>query len=154
MNKVSKEESNEKTVKPNKAVPFLKALYLLPAFLLAGLFYHNYACPAGESFKHGSAPFNAKIVSAGAGHTLAIKQDGTLWAWGCNSHGQLGNGTFAERNSPTQIGGYKNWSSIAAGAEHTVALRSDGTLWAWGYNEKSQLGDGTKNDKNAPVQIN
>src|SRR3989344_6242212 len=92
-------------------------------------------------------------ISTGGLHTLAIKSDGTLWAWGYNSGGQLGDGTATQRNSPVQIGTGNNWTSIAAGYYHTIAIKSDGTLWAWGYNGYGQLGDGTMVNKSSPAQI-
>jgi alpha-tubulin suppressor-like RCC1 family protein len=92
-------------------------------------------------------------VSAGALHTLAIKNDGTLWAWGDNIEGQLGNGTTTTSNSPVKIGNAVDWQVIAAGAGHSMAIKSNGTLWAWGRNSEAQLGDGTNNNSNVPIQI-
>ena len=87
------------------------------------------------------------------GHSLALKSDGTLWAWGCNVYGQLGDGTTIDKHSPIQIGSDNNWASVAAGEEHSLALKSDGTLWAWGRNDYGQLGDGTTINKHSPIQI-
>src|SRR3989337_2185821 len=95
-------------------------------------------------------------IAAGSYHTLAIKSDGTLWAWGYNYAGQLGDGTTSNKTTPVQIGTGTNWSQIAAGGYHTLAIKSDGTLWAWGYNSYGQLGDGASgggNYKTTPVQI-
>ena len=92
-------------------------------------------------------------ISAGGYYTVALKSDGTLWAWGDNRYGQLGNGTTVDRTTPTQEStGATNWSAIATGGYHTVALKSDGTLWAWGYNGYGSLGDGTIVSKSAPTQ--
>ena len=97
---------------------------------------------------------NVSAVAAGGVHTVALKSDGTLWAWGDNRYGQLGDGTTEDKTVPKQIGSETNWwSAIAAGDEHTVAVRSDGTLWAWGDNEFSQLGDGNTEDEMVPAQI-
>jgi alpha-tubulin suppressor-like RCC1 family protein len=92
-------------------------------------------------------------VSAGIGHTLALKSDYTLWAWGDNTYGQLGNGTHVNRSFPVQISSDVGWTSVCAGAEFSLALRQDGTLWAWGRNNYGQLGDGTNIDRNTPVQV-
>ena len=92
-------------------------------------------------------------IAARSDHTIALKSDGTLWAWGYNGYGQLGDGTTSDRHIPTQIGSDTNWTSISAGERNTIALKSDGTLWAWGYNIAGQLGDGTTTDRHAPLQI-
>ena len=92
-------------------------------------------------------------VAAGGSSTVAIRSDGTLWAWGYNSYGQLGDGTTTSRSHPVRIGNATNWIAAAAGFTHTVALRADGTLWAWGYNHDGQLGDGTTVERHAPEQI-
>ena len=92
-------------------------------------------------------------VASGAGHSLALKPDGTLWAWGSNSHGQLGDGTTTDKTSPVRIGKDTKWVAISAGLNHSLALKSDGTLWAWGNNSNGQLGNGTKVNKTAPVRI-
>jgi alpha-tubulin suppressor-like RCC1 family protein len=79
-------------------------------------------------------------MTAGDGYSLAIKTNGTLWAWGGNSIGQLGDGTDIDKNSPVQISTASNWQSVAASEEHTLAIKTDGTLWAWGANSFGQLG--------------
>ena len=86
-------------------------------------------------------------------HSLALKNDGTVWAWGANLHGQLGDGTTINRPSPVQVAGLAGVRAIAAGGPHSLALASDGTVWAWGKNRQGQLGDGTTIDRPAPVQV-
>jgi hypothetical protein len=84
---------------------------------------------------------------------MAIKTNGTLWAWGLNGSGQLGDGTTIDKNSPVQIGTATNWASISSAEYHNIAVKTNGTLWAWGANNYGQLGDGTNADKFSPVQI-
>jgi alpha-tubulin suppressor-like RCC1 family protein len=93
-------------------------------------------------------------VSVGGHHTCAIKTDGSLWCWGHNGYGQVGDGTNTNRNSPTQVPGMSSGvSSISLGWYHSCAIKTDGSLWCWGNNEYGQLGDRSYENKNSPVQI-
>jgi alpha-tubulin suppressor-like RCC1 family protein len=92
------------------------------------------------------------VIETGAHHTIAVKTDGTLWTWGRNSRGQLGDGTIVNR-FPIQVGTDTDWATASGGRDHTVAIKTDGTLWAWGYNIEGQLGDQTRTDRHTPVQI-
>jgi alpha-tubulin suppressor-like RCC1 family protein len=92
-------------------------------------------------------------VVAGYGHSLALKSDGTVWAWGFNGHGQLGDGTTETRAAPIQVSGLGGVVKIAAGDAHSVAVKGDGTVWAWGSNVGGQLGDGTTTDRPTPLQV-
>lgn len=94
-----------------------------------------------------------KTVLAAGDRCIAIKTNGTLWSWGLNDHGQLGDGTYADKDVPIQIGTSSNWKSVSISGYHTTALKTDGTLWTWGRNRVGQLGDGTIIDKNVPTQI-
>lgn len=98
-------------------------------------------------------PSRATAVAAGDYHSLAVSSDGTVWAWGGNWHGQLGDGTSITRLSPVQVPGMANVAQIACGDFHSVALKSDGTPWAWGDNSHGQLGDGTTAGRYTPGQI-
>jgi len=98
--------------------------------------------------------------SAGSiyGHTLAAKSDGTVWAWGANTYGELGNGTTTNSSYPVQIlkaAGQPLTGVIAvsAGYYSSYALLSDGTVWAWGYNGYGNLGDGTTTNRSYAVQM-
>ncbi|PIU84261.1 MAG: hypothetical protein COS67_14200, partial [Deltaproteobacteria bacterium CG06_land_8_20_14_3_00_44_19] len=69
---------------------------------------------------------------ATATHTIYVKDDGTVWAWGNNNNGQLGDGSATSKNTPVQVSGLSGMTAVAAGSGHTVALKNDGTVWAWG----------------------
>jgi alpha-tubulin suppressor-like RCC1 family protein len=92
-------------------------------------------------------------VACGDIHTLAVRADGTLWAWGYNGSGRLGDGTTINRGVPTQVGTATTWLSAEGGGGFSLGLRADGTLWAWGNNQFGQLGDGTTTQRTAPVQV-
>jgi len=90
-------------------------------------------------------------ISAGSEFVIALKNNGTLWAWGYNYDGQLGDGTSNTLEIPTQIGTDTNWIAIAAGYNHSMGLKADSTLWTWGNNQYGQLGR-TGNTK-IPMQV-
>ena len=75
-------------------------------------------------------------------HTLALKDDGTLWAWGANDYGQLGLGDQAARLDPAQVGTDTDWAAIAIGDDFSAALKTDGSLYTWGRDGFGQLGHG------------
>jgi len=89
-------------------------------------------------------------VSAKQYHSLALKSDGTVWAWGQNFKSD---GTQILRRTPAQVAGLSNVTAIAAGGLHSLALQADGTVWAWGYNTEGQLGDGSTTNRFTPVKI-
>jgi alpha-tubulin suppressor-like RCC1 family protein len=92
-------------------------------------------------------------IAAGPYHGLALKNNGTAWAWGNGSDGKLGDGTSANRYTPVQVSNLTGVTKIAAGFYHSLAVKSDGTAWAWGRNSSGQLGDNTTTNRASPVQI-
>jgi len=84
-------------------------------------------------------------------HVMAIKSDSSLWAWGANGSGQLGDGTTISRYYPVKIMG--DIITVSAGEWHTMAIKSNGSLWAWGANRSGQLGDGTTISRYYPMKI-
>jgi len=88
--------------------------------------------------------------------TFAIREDGTLWAWGRNDFGQLGDGTTVNRHAPVEIMdglATDGWERVVPTLYYTFAIREDGTLWAWGRNDFGQLGDGTTVNRYRPTRI-
>jgi len=94
----------------------------------------------------GSLPTYWKAVSTGSNHSLGIKGDGTLWAWGANSNGQLGTGGEPEADQPVPVpvAQGSTWSQVSAGYRYTLGIKTDGGLWAWGINDDGQLGTGVQ----------
>ncbi|WP_308686753.1 hypothetical protein [Stigmatella ashevillensis] len=96
---------------------------------------------AARTSSLGVASAQARIAAA-ASHSLAVRPDGTVWAWGSNSSGQLGDGTTSQRTVPGAVPGLSGGVAVAAGVSHSLAVRSDGTAWASGANSNGQIGDG------------
>jgi len=98
----------------------------------------------------------AAVAAGESYHTVALKTDGTLWAWGANNYGQLGLGDIAgdtNRSSPEQVGALTNWSFVGCGYHQTLAIKTDGTLWGWGNNDYGQLGIEDIAHRSSPEQI-
>ena len=98
---------------------------------------------------------NWESISAGSSVGYATKTDGTLWAWGINSSGQLGNGDAVSYSSPIQIGSLTDWGGaiIRPTLTSVTVIKSNGTLWSWGQGQYGRLGDGTAANKSSPTQI-
>ncbi|GAA4571537.1 RCC1 domain-containing protein [Planotetraspora kaengkrachanensis] len=92
-------------------------------------------------------------VAAGWNHSLGLRADGTVWAWGDNTSGELGDGTTTSRATPAQVIGLTGVTQIAAGQSYSLALRSDGAVAAWGDNYVGELGDGTTTKRTTPVEV-
>jgi alpha-tubulin suppressor-like RCC1 family protein len=96
-------------------------------------------------------------VSAGNAFSLGLRANGTAWAWGNNTRGQLGDETIVSKLSPVSVvGGYVDWIQVSAGPAsfpHSVGLRANGTAWSWGNNGNGQLGDNTLVSKSSPVSV-
>jgi alpha-tubulin suppressor-like RCC1 family protein len=102
----------------------------------------------------GEAGVGVKAIAAGSNHSIALKEDGTVWAWGANSEGQLGIGSndWTSHPTPAQVKGLSGVIALTTGNHYSLALKEDGTVWAWGNNTYGQLGDGTYTSRHAPVQ--
>ena len=94
----------------------------------------------------------SSVATGDRSHTCAIRSDGSLWCWGFNAAGQLGDGTTTNRSSPTPVPGTM-WVQVSPAVDHTCATRSDGSLWCWGSNAMGKLGDGTTERRSTPTQV-
>ncbi len=98
-------------------------------------------------------------VSSGRNHAMGLHRDGTVWSWGNNSNGQLGDGITESKPFPVQViapegvGTLKNVIALSAGAHHSLALLADGTVWAWGNNNRGQLGVSSIPNSYTPIQV-
>jgi alpha-tubulin suppressor-like RCC1 family protein len=92
-------------------------------------------------------------IASGETHAISLKGDGTVWAWGGNSNGQLGDGTTTARWTPVQVNTLTSAQGITAGYQDSLASTTLGVTWAWGDNIYGQLGDGTTTDRWSPVPI-
>jgi alpha-tubulin suppressor-like RCC1 family protein len=93
-------------------------------------------------------------ASAGNGHSLGVRANGSLWAWGAGSNGRLGDNTATDRSSPVSVvGGFTDWISASGGRYHSLGVRANGTLWAWGLGTNGRVGDGTSTTRSSPVSV-
>lgn len=155
---------------PTKIKKCVYCVHIVTCIMLAVLFFSscggsNSGAGDGDGSGDGAGGEAASVTPAidCSSHMLALKSDGTVWAWGADSYGQLGDGTMTyDRNTPVQVHGpdnegfLTNVTAISAGGSYSgfsLALKEDGTLWAWGDNDVGQLGDGTTTDRNTPVQV-
>ena len=96
---------------------------------------------------------------SGNSHTCSLRTDGTVWCWGRNSRGQLGDGTTTDHRTPVQVHGVDDVgyltdiANISAGDFHTCAVKNEGTAYCWGDNNYGKLGDNTTTDRSTPVQV-
>ena len=109
----------------------------------------NYSSPV----QVGALTTWSKVANGDGTFGLAIKTDGTLWAWGRGYGGSLGQGNTTLYSSPVQVGGLTTWLEVSAGYTLSMALKTDGTLWMWGKGENGQLGQGDASDRSSPVQV-
>jgi alpha-tubulin suppressor-like RCC1 family protein len=119
----------------------------------AGILGHNDVDVNRGSPLQVGALTNWLHATMGFRHSAAVKTDGTLWAWGYNVVGQLGDGTTINKSSPIQVGALTTWDDVDTGRFHTLATTGDGQLWAFGDNRDGQLGDNTTTNRNSPIQV-
>ena len=91
-------------------------------------------------------------ISAGNNHSLGLRTDGTVRAWGWDASGQLGIGRLSQSYLPIAVNGLGDIRQVSA-AGQVLALRGDGTVWAWGNNGRGHLGDGTKTNRSTPLPV-
>ena len=95
----------------------------------------------------------SEISTSGGKFTLAIKTDGTLWAWGNGAYGKLGQNVGTYYSSPVQVGALTTWSKCCAAKNTSLAIKTDGTFWGCGQNSQGQVGDGTTTQYSVFTQV-
>ena len=110
-------------------------------------------CQCKSSPVHVSGLTGVIAIACGRSHSLALKSDGTVWAWGYNNAGQLGVGSLFNKSIPTKVIGVSGIIAIAAGGYHSLALKSDGTLMVWGDGSWGEMGDGLTTDYSTPISL-
>ena len=118
--------------------------YMKRMFLITAFFYLSITTLIAQTYTH---------VEAGAEFTLALRSDSTLWAWGYNLSGQLGNSIYTSTDTPVSVYPAQKWIFAATGALHSMAIAADSTLWGWGLNGNGQLGLGTTSSSELPTQV-
>lgn len=121
------------------------------------------ALPGGASCGDGAACFDgqckveskgwASKVSVGSNHACALRRDGTVWCWGTNKYGQLGNNTVLSSSVPVQAQGLSKVISVSAGGDYTCAVDAAGEAWCWGYNPHQNLGDSSTTNSLIPKKV-
>jgi len=106
-----------------------------------------------ETIIEEAVPTSIITLAAGSEHTCVIKSDHSLWCWGNNSEGEIGDGTKEMRTSPVRVGEDNDWTKIALGLQYSCATKLDHSLWCWGDNSETQLGDATLDEIFVPTQI-
>jgi alpha-tubulin suppressor-like RCC1 family protein len=106
-------------------------------------------CDAGAI----EVPVDYIDVVSGDSHSCGLREDWTVWCWGFNFYGQLGDGTQNSSETPVQVVGLNTVTTVTAGRFHTCATQSGGVVRCWGYNNAGQLGDGTTTDSPVPVTV-
>ena len=96
---------------------------------------------------------SVSAIMGGEVHNVALKSDGTVWAWGSNIFGQLGNGSNTDAHTPVQVSGLSSVIALGGRGYHTLAIEADGSVWGWGWNTAGELGDGTSNPTTVPVRV-
>ncbi|HBF12765.1 MAG TPA: hypothetical protein DDW49_05160 [Deltaproteobacteria bacterium] len=115
-----------------------------------GLGYESDPSPTPQTIEGIS---NVISLASSNYHSLVAQRDGTVWAWGKNASGELGDGTTISRNTPVLVPGLSSITQVASCYAHSLALKNDGTVWAWGRNEHGELGTGNTDDQHQPIQV-
>jgi len=148
-------DETKKIKKRNAAVAMFVAAIMVASVMMF-VFSDDADDDAGLGFFDDTplgAPVATPAIAAGNQHSLYLRSDGTVWAWGFNTYGQLGNNTTTSSSTPVQVKNLTGVIAIAAGSSHSLALKSDGTVWAWGFNIYGQLGDNSTTNRSVPVQV-
>lgn len=119
-----------------------------------GIFGNNATTDRSSPVQVGTQNDWVSIATGTSNSIIALKENGTIWSWGGNEYGQLGQNDIINRSSPVQLGTDTNWKNVAMGQQQTFAIKTDGTLWGWGENiQGGGLGLNDRIDRSSPVQV-
>jgi alpha-tubulin suppressor-like RCC1 family protein len=94
------------------------------------------------------------FIDVGSGHKIGLRNNGTIWTWGSQISGVLGDGTGIPRSSPVRVvGGFTDWCQVSAGSDFNLAVRANGTAWGWGEAFPGRLGNNCPDDRSSPVSV-
>ncbi len=119
-----------------------------------GIFGNNETTDRSSPVQIGTQNDWISIATGTSNSIIALKENGTIWSWGGNEYGQLGQNDIINKSSPVQLGTDTNWKNVAMGVAQTFAIKTDGTLWGWGENiQGGGLGLNDRIDRSSPVQV-
>ncbi|MCX6015025.1 MAG: hypothetical protein NT020_05480, partial [Chloroflexales bacterium] len=132
----------------NRFISFPKIITAAAVVIISILSYHVVAASHTRSM-----PVAVPDIVVGTDFSCALDDSGTVWCWGDNTYGQLGDGTTTPSSEPVQVTGLSGVQSFSAGSTHVCAIDGSNAVWCWGHNDHGQLGTNNILDSSSPIQV-